>query len=474
MKLSPHSLTPEKYRVVAWVRNYDGGGGAGGLDAWTLQGFLPTDFVFSTTSIICVAPIFGGGDLTTSRTISITSAASGQDGYLSGADWITFNSKSTLSLPIAESNVTGLTSDLAGKALSSVQVVCVAPITGGGDLTTNRTISMTVATSGADGYLAQGDWSTFNAKAPTNNATFTGTTTFPGTTQIGSSGKMAIGTTISGDTLRVYGTGIRVEGLIVANFLMGPSGSMECGISYVVGTGDLTFGTNQTERFRILLNGAIGIGTTAPGYPLEVSSSFSDTTSMNTVAAIVARTGGTPQLNAFGSRLLLRSQNGVGQIVDVGYIGARISSYGADYSVLSLGNSVAGVLTEGMYIDYQGHPYFNEVLGISFVGVASTAPAIIFRSTLASYSTPIFTSGKIYTQFDGDNYPTARLTIAYPTGNNVWQDGLTLKNGKVGIGTLTPGSMLSIVGLSTTSSGLSPGDIWIDITGGLNILKIVL
>ncbi len=65
----------------------------------------------------------------------------------------------------------------------------------------------------------------------------------------------------------------------------------------------------------------------------------------------------------------------------------------------------------------------------------------------------------------------------YSFNNDIRIDGknviLQAHGGKVGIGTTTPGSALSIVGLPTSASGLSAGDLWVDTTGGLNILKVV-
>lgn len=63
--------------------------------------------------------------------------------------------------------------------------------------------------------------------------------------------------------------------------------------------------------------------------------------------------------------------------------------------------------------------------------------------------------------------------INFAAGGSSVPQLMLLSSGKVGIGTSTPSSMLSVVGLPTSASGLAAGDIWVDTTGGLNILKIV-
>jgi len=56
-------------------------------------GYTP---VTNARTISTTAPLSGGGDLTANRTLSITQASTSTDGFLSSADWNTFNNKFTL------------------------------------------------------------------------------------------------------------------------------------------------------------------------------------------------------------------------------------------------------------------------------------------------------------------------------------------------------------------------------------------
>lgn len=94
-------------------------------------GAVPTARTISTT-----APITGGGDLSTNRTIAITQATTSTDGYVSSTDWNTFNNK----------------------VATTRSISTTAPLSGGGDLSANRTFSMTQATGSVDGYVSAADF----------------------------------------------------------------------------------------------------------------------------------------------------------------------------------------------------------------------------------------------------------------------------------------------------------------------------
>jgi hypothetical protein len=87
---------------------------------------------------------------TTTPTIELLSATSARNGYLTSTDWTTFNNKQA---------ALGFT-----PANSTINIATTAPLQGGGNLTANRTLSITQATTLANGFLTSTDWNTFNNK----------------------------------------------------------------------------------------------------------------------------------------------------------------------------------------------------------------------------------------------------------------------------------------------------------------------
>jgi hypothetical protein len=87
---------------------------------------------------------------TTTPTIELLSATTGRNGYLTSTDWTTFNNKQ---------NDLGFT-----PANNTITISTTAPLQGGGNLTANRTLSITQATTSANGFLTNTDWNTFNNK----------------------------------------------------------------------------------------------------------------------------------------------------------------------------------------------------------------------------------------------------------------------------------------------------------------------
>lgn len=96
-------------------------------------------------------------------TITLTTTGS------SGASTFIAN---TLNIPTY--TLTGL-----GGVPTTRTISTTSPLSGGGDLSADRTLSISQATTSTDGYLSSTDWNTFNGKQDliTNNYGITGTTT---------------------------------------------------------------------------------------------------------------------------------------------------------------------------------------------------------------------------------------------------------------------------------------------------------
>ena len=103
-----------------------------------------TNYVRKSTTISTTAPLTGGGNLTTNRTISIPQATISADGYLSSTDWDRFRNTLTYIKP----------------QLPLYRTRFVSPE----GYTDSLWISMFQANSTRDGYLSSTDWNTFNNK----------------------------------------------------------------------------------------------------------------------------------------------------------------------------------------------------------------------------------------------------------------------------------------------------------------------
>ena len=79
---------------------------------------------------------------TDTHTFNLPTASATNRGALSSADWTTFN----------------------GKVATTRTISTTAPLSGGGDLSADRTLTISQATTSTDGYLSSTNWNTFNSK----------------------------------------------------------------------------------------------------------------------------------------------------------------------------------------------------------------------------------------------------------------------------------------------------------------------
>jgi hypothetical protein len=156
---------------------------------------LPTDLagkVPTTRTITTGAGLAGGGDLSANRTLTVDFAPSGSgtgsqavsatDSRLTNArtpttHGSTHGSAGSDPIPaggLSQAQVANLTTDLAGKVPTSRTITAGSGLTGGGDLSANRTLAVDFAPSGA-GSSTQAVMGTdsrlSNARTPTTHAT---------------------------------------------------------------------------------------------------------------------------------------------------------------------------------------------------------------------------------------------------------------------------------------------------------------
>ena len=402
------------------------------------------------TSVTVNAPLADSGT-PTAPNLSIPQANGTTDGFLDSADWTTFNNKQ---------NALGFTPVPDTRSISTS-----SPLTGGGNLTADRTIGIQDAaadgttkgaatfaasdfnaTSGVisldyangqkasasqDGFLSQGNWTTFNNKVSTGAVTGSGltmaTSRLLGRTSAASPGAIE---EISLTTTGTSGAATLSGGVLNIPIYPGSSGSLALGTTVVSGAtaGRLllttTSGANQVLNQDSLLNydttnDRLGIGVASPAARLDLAapvaanpslilapssgvtptgttngSIWCDTTSSNTSLTMRKDSAYTKILTLDRNPdLAVGSGSGVVVADSTGTL-----SKGADLTALGIyaetvGSTIQNTLTTTSV--------FNTVTGIT------TLPANFFG---VGKTITIFISGT-YAQTSGSNTCTIALTI---------------------------------------------------------------
>jgi hypothetical protein len=204
------------------------------------------------------------------------------------------NGTYTYTLPSATGTL-ALTSDLSSYVPTSRTVSTTSPLSGGGALSSDLTLSISQASGSANGYLSSTDWTTFNNKqnALTNPVTGTGTTNyvpkFTGTSTIGNSliydngTNVGIGTASPSRLLNISGGGtdgtqVQINGTVdSAGIKLIPTSGDNWEIQ--ANTSNQFFVYNRTDSaYRFLIDGSgnVGIGTTTVSGRLTLNNPSSD------------------------------------------------------------------------------------------------------------------------------------------------------------------------------------------------------
>jgi len=400
----------------------------------TVLGYTP---VPTTRTISTTAPLAGGGDLSANRTLSITQSSGSVDGYLSAANWRTFNNKQdTLKLTTTGSsgastyNPTTETLNVPTYTLAGLGGISLTSLSATSPLSYNNTtgaFSISQATGSTNGYLSSTDWTTFNAKQGAITLTTTGTSgaaTLIGTTLnipnyatggitgSGANGQATFWTgtsTVSGDngffwdnTNKRLGLGtttpthiletaqdVKINSVIVGvgggtpplyNIKMGTTNlNNNTTGSYNIGIGIGSLAANTTGSYNIAMGLGAGGGSTAHGSNVFIGHGVATIASPSSNAVIIGNFAG--------------SEGGIKSTI-IG-AGARTNTMGDSTTAIGYQAGASSDGTNNMYFGYRSgyftHGYNNILFGHD--AAYSATQKDVFNSIIIGYSAQPLASG---------------------------------------------------------------------------------
>jgi hypothetical protein len=295
---------------------------------------------------------------------------------------------------------------------------------------------------------------------------------------INSSGNVGIGTTSPTTSLQIgAGTlkgiaigadypswmgdsGVYANGLVRANNGM-QIGCDNCSLAW----GDLStsiqgnsasdfigFNTNNTEKLRIISNGNVGIGTTAPGNLLEISgpnagNGLTISRTGGTQAFLSFDVSGTSVSGGFPGNIVSRRDLTLGagnsekvRITDTGNVGIGTTAPSYPIQIVSTNNPQVGLLNGSAYLtvssydaNNRGNITTNASAGFGLYSAGSGAPMMFFTGGVAAGNERIRIDGTGNVGI-GTTNPGALLDV-YKTGTNdpIAQFGSSVANNGQGV-----------------------------------------
>lgn len=335
------------------------------------------DYTPTTRTISTTAPLQGGGNLSNNRTLSITQSNATTDGYLSSADWTTFNSKGNgtvtsvgLTMPTAFT-VTNSPIISSGSIAVTGSGTTAQYIRGDGTLATFPTLTGYVPYTGATANL---DLGTFNLTADhiTLNTNPSGAGFVVGTTQWNN-------TDGTSETLLKGGTTILKNGVDLVAYVVNKSG------------------INLLESLYPVVQVSSAVG---GRLSVTLAQANNDANSVDTLGIV------TENINNNLEGFILT----MGQLLDINTTGSLQGETWVDGDTLYLSTTIAGKITNIKPTALTGH---TVVLGY------------------VEYAHPI--NGKIYVKIMNGweldelhnvyiNNPINKNILSYVTPANLWEN----------------------------------------------------
>ena len=309
----------------------------------------------------------------------------------------------------------------------------------------NDYTSDAAAAVGNGGLFRIGDFTASNGKYVGLNISSISSSGINQTTHIGS-------VSVSGGGTPITVFGHRVGGSYAERMRITNAGHLGIGTTTVnarlavqtTGTTDILnlFETGGTEVFTVLESGNVGIGTTGPGSRLDVRSSdvtFTNNTRgiLNIASTDAQSSGRGGSLTFSGYRDSAASSHQVWAVIE-GNKENSLDFHSQGY--LSFSTSLSGPLVEAMRITSAGN-----------VGISTTSPyARLSVAGNAHFDGSVTLSSLIATTSISAPYLATTDAVATSTFAGGFSVGTTafnvLQNGRVGIGTTTPTTLLQVSG----------------------------